>query len=166
MPGHIPRQSLRQVGSDTVEFLWRWQGVECQLLHVGLHKPILKGSQRKNSEYVAAKRKVWWSLILQSDRLQFPTLLSLLTLAGKESKNNRRQTKQFRRGRENRKDGLPPVEGFECNNVRKPREHTVLFLYPGHIRRHIVDNSLGECRYYRHGGLRTNQWGNQVCVCL
>lgn len=40
---HIPRQPLGQVGADTVQFLRGWQGVERQLLHVGLHQSILEG---------------------------------------------------------------------------------------------------------------------------
>lgn len=41
MSGHVPGQSLRQVGPDAVQLLGSRQGVECQLLHVGFDQPIL-----------------------------------------------------------------------------------------------------------------------------
>lgn len=72
--GHIPWQSLRQVGADTVEFLRSWQGVECQLLHVGLHQPILAGGGVKGSEREGGRcrgeKKVWqcrWHCSVRGD---------------------------------------------------------------------------------------------------
>ncbi len=39
---YITRQSLRQVRPNPIQFLWSWQGIKSQLLHVGLYQPILQ----------------------------------------------------------------------------------------------------------------------------
>lgn len=52
MSSHISWQSLWQVGSDTVKLLWCWQGVECQLLHVGLDQAILGGDVTREGKIV------------------------------------------------------------------------------------------------------------------
>lgn len=119
--GHIPRQPLRQVGSDTVEFLRGWQGVECQLLHVGLHQPVLQSSERKEERQTQERFGI---------SVTSPTLWNFsipLTLAGMCSKNKRRQTMQSWKGRSNYEDGPRPVEALECNNMMKPRGLTVWF---------------------------------------
>lgn len=63
---HIPRQSLRQVGSDTVEFLRSWQGVECQLFHVGLDKPILQRGQRERTVKMWQTKEMFGLLVSSS----------------------------------------------------------------------------------------------------
>lgn len=94
------------------------------------------------------------------DRLQFLTFLSSLILAGKWSKNKRRQTMQSWGGRDNHNDGFRPVEGFESNNVMKPREYTELSCTYSQI------HSLGEWRHYKHGGLGTKQGKSGLCLLV
>lgn len=60
---HIPRQPLGQVGADTVQFLRGWQGVERQLLHVGLHQSILEGRGWERETEDKIERELFQGLV-------------------------------------------------------------------------------------------------------
>lgn len=45
VPAHVADEALGEVGTDAIQLLRGRQGVKSQLLHVGLHQPILKESE-------------------------------------------------------------------------------------------------------------------------
>lgn len=48
MAAYISNEPLREIGADPVQLLRGREGIECQLLHVGLHQAILQGDRSKS----------------------------------------------------------------------------------------------------------------------